>query len=1061
MDAYQDFLCTKSVAPGLFGAEPLPLPKVLFPFQRAVVKWAIRRGRAALFLDTGLGKQQPTSEPVLTPQGWRTMGDLAPGDRVVGSDGLPTEVLRVFPQGKKRVWRLEMSDGSFVRAGSEHLWSVRTKTHRLRGQPFGVMTTGQIAESIHRQWQLPMIGPAPRDDDTLSVDPYALGVALGDGSMRGTSVTLCTDDWIGHHLGWKRTSDHATCSYVGNWTAPLEFSRALASLGLRGTVSDGKFIPPQFLFASPRQRLALLSGLMDTDGYAMPDGGAEFSSTSWALMEGVTSLVRSLGGVARGLRVAAGTFLYKGEARHGKPAWRVNVKLPGGVPMFRLPRKSTNYVVPTKYQPCRVIRSVVDEETEEEQVCISVAAKDSLYVTRDYVLTHNTLCQLEWARQSGDRVLILAPLAVAEQTIREAKAKLDLEVRKVADPSGQPGIEITNYEKLHRFVGAPYDAIVCDESSILKSMDGATRTMLMKEFTCIPRRLCCTATPAPNDVTELANHAEFLGAMPRQEMLASFFVHDSGDLKGSGAGWRLKGHAQESFWRWVAKWAMWVRKPSDLGFSDEGFALPPLTIRGEEVEVDFTPDGALFSHSKLGGIVERKEARRKTLQDRATRALAIIRDSREQWLVWCDLNAEGDALESQLTDCVQISGKDGDEAKIQKESRWRAGEVRTLITKPGIFGFGVNWQHCRNMMFLGLGDSWERYYQSIRRCWRYGQTKPVDVVIVTSQAEGDIVKNVQRKERESAELAEGVIAQAKESMRVEIGGTDSAQVEYSTGEASGDGWSLMMGDCVERIREIPSDSVGLSMFSPPFSSLYTYSASDRDMGNTKDDESFFRHFDFLIPELKRITMPGRTVVVHCQDLTCTKSMHGFIGKRDFSGELIRAFQRHGWIFDGRITIDKDPQAAAIRTKSKQLLFVQKERDANWLMSCLPDYLLRFRDPRDGEVPVKGDVTNEEWILWARPIWYGIRESDTLNARVARAEKDEKHICPLQLETIERCVRLWSNKEEVVFSPFAGVGSEGFVSLKQGRKFCGIELKKEYYNQACENLRSAKRQLGLF
>lgn len=672
-----------------------------------------------------------------------------------------------------------------------------------------------------------------------------------------------------------------------------------------------------------------------------------------------------------------------------------------------------------------------------------------------------TRCQLEWLRQSVDGVrpgLILAPLAVASQTIAEA-GRLGLEVVQVNEPSAAAPLQITNYEKLHRFVGANYSALCLDEASILKSLDGKTRTMLIKEFTGIPRRLCCTATPAPNDLIELANYAEFLGIMPVQEVKATFFVHDSEST--AARGWRLKGHAQDVFWRWLAKWAVYMRRPSDLGFDDNGFALPPLNIRDESVAADWRPEGMLFA-AGLGGIGDRREARRATLDERVARAAAIISDSADQWLVWCGLNEEGNRLEAALgAACVQIAGADDDDDKLARELRWRTGEARVLITKPSIFGFGMNWQHCHRMLFLGLGDSYESYYQAIRRCWRYGQKSPVDVVIVSSDAESEVAANVRRKEADHAATSEAVVAHTKEVMMDELRGNESGRPGYVFGGANGDSWSMMLGDCVERIREVASDSIGLSIFSPPFSSLFTYSASDRDMGNVRDDEEFFRHFDFLIPELRRVSMPGRTVVVHCQDIITTKTIHGYIGKRDFSGDIVRAFLRHGWIYDGRITVDKDPQAAAIRSKSKQLLFVQKERDSGWLMSCLPDYLLRFRDPRDNDVPVKGDVTNEEWILWARPIWYGIRESETLNAAEARTEKDEKHVAPLQLETIERCVRLWTNKGETIFSPFAGIGSEGYVALQQERKFKGIELKEAYFKQACLNLERARKQLGLF
>ncbi len=664
-----------------------------------------------------------------------------------------------------------------------------------------------------------------------------------------------------------------------------------------------------------------------------------------------------------------------------------------------------------------------------------------------------TLMQLEWARHSGSRVLIVCPLAVAEQTIREGE-RIGVAARKAATPSGDMGIEITNYEKLHKFTDAPYDAIVLDESSILKSLDGKTRTMLIQEFTRIPRRLCCTATPAPNDVSELANHAEFLGAMPRAEMLATFFVHEEGEA------WRLKGHAQENFWRWVAKWAAYVRRPSDLGFDDEGWNLPRLLIRDDVVDVGDVSHGELFA-TLGGGIGGRHDARRTSLQARVARAAEIIRETPDQWLVWCGLNAEATELARALgTEAVNIEGATPEDTKIENEARWRRGEVRVLVTKPKIFGFGLNWQHCHRMMFLGIGDSYEQYYQSIRRCWRFGQKRQVDVMIIVSAAEREVADNVRRKEAAAEETAERVISASREVTMQEVRGATTEAREYRTAEETGEDWRLLMGDCVERIREVAGASVGLSVFSPPFASLYTYSASDRDMGNCRDYDQFFAHFGYLIPELMRVTMPGRRCAVHVQQVALKKAVDGVIGWRDFRADTVRAFVAAGWVYDGEVVIDKDPQAQAIRTKAKGLMFVQKERDSSWLRPAMADYILCFRHPGENAVPVKSDVDNDEWISWARPIWYGIRESDTLQAAAARTDKDERHICPLQLETIERCVRLWTNPGELVLSPFAGIGSEGYVSLRKGRRFVGIELKPEYFKVAARNLASARKQLSL-
>lgn len=274
---------------------------------------------------------------------------------------------------------------------------------------------------------------------------------------------------------------------------------------------------------------------------------------------------------------------------------------------------------------------------------------------------------------------------------------------------------------------------------------------------------------------------------------------------------------------------------------------------------------------------------------------------------------------------------------------------------------------------------------------------------------------------------------------------------YVEDNAEGKHWQLLLGDSCQRMAEIPDESIGLSVYSPPFASLFTYSPSPRDLGNSASRGEFFEHYGFIIRENLRITMPGRICAVHVQQLTTTMATNGVIGMTDFRGDVIRAYLDNGWIFHGEVTVDKDPQAQAIRTKAQALMFVTKNRDSSMTRPALADYLLLFRKPGENAVPIKNDVSNEEWIEWASPVWLDIRETNTLNARVARESADERHICPLQLDFIERVVRLWSNPGELVFTPFAGIGSEVYTAVKLGRRGLGIELKPSYWRTAVSNL----------
>lgn len=285
-------------------------------------------------------------------------------------------------------------------------------------------------------------------------------------------------------------------------------------------------------------------------------------------------------------------------------------------------------------------------------------------------------------------------------------------------------------------------------------------------------------------------------------------------------------------------------------------------------------------------------------------------------------------------------------------------------------------------------------------------------------------------------------------------------IDYITNDDNGDNWHMMLGDSCERLGELDESSIDLSVYSPPFANLYTYSDSPRDLGNSSGVEEFFQHYMFIIEQMLRVTKPGRLSAVHCQQLTYTKASFGYVGLRDFRGEIIQAHLDAGWIFHGEVTIDKCPQAQAIRTKSQALMFTTLNKDSSKTRPALADYVMLFRKPGENEVQIKNDVDNETWIEWASPIWRGIRETKTLNVRTAKHEKDERHICPLQLDLIERVVRLWSNRGETVLSPFAGIGSEGVESIRHGRKFIGCELKPEYWKVACDNLREIERELSV-
>jgi len=380
--------------------------------------------------------------------------------------------------------------------------------------------------------------------------------------------------------------------------------------------------------------------------------------------------------------------------------------------------------------------------------------------------------ELAWAdavhRETGMPVLILAPLAVAAQTaIEGAQIGIDVSVCRDAQDVNDRGINITNYDRLHRFDPAMFGGVVLDESSIIKHHDAKTFSTLTAAFRDTPFKLPATATPAPNDWTELGTHAEFLGICTRQEMLAEFFTHDGGDT----SVWRLKGHARQLFWQWVVSWGALIRKPSDLGFDDALYNLPPLHIHEHQVEFEMPLNGMLFA-ANAQTLSERRDARRASMADRVTACAAMVNSQPgESWVVWCDLNAESEALTKTIHGAIEIRGSDDTDTKEERLRAFSSGAARVLVTKPSIAGWGLNWQHAARMAFVGVTDSYEAYYQAVRRCWRFGQTRDVHVHIFSSKAEGAVVSNLKRKEREAGQMADSLSAETRDAVMTEVTGS--------------------------------------------------------------------------------------------------------------------------------------------------------------------------------------------------------------------------------------------------------------------------------------------------
>lgn len=686
-----------------------------------------------------------------------------------------------------------------------------------------------------------------------------------------------------------------------------------------------------------------------------------------------------------------------------------------------------------------------------QKFCVKRALEAGKFALFEDCGLGKTIQQLEWAKQiilkCNVSVLVLAPLAVIGQTIKEGQ-KFGYSVNEINDmddyDNNNNHIYITNYDNLDNIDVSFFGGVILDESSILKNFAGKTRNAIIDRFRNTPYKLACTATPSPNDTTEICNHAEFLDVMSRNEMLAMYFVHDGG----STSEWRLKGHAEQSFWDFVSTWAVMLNKPSDIGYNDNGYNLPPLNVIEEIVITPKRDNGMLFNETAVSATDYHKELRA-TYQLRLDKVAEIVKNSNDNFIIWIGHDDEGKYLRSLLPDAVEVKGSDTKEYKKDKLLGFGKGEFRILITKLKIAQFGLNYQNCHNQIYASLDFSFEATYQGIRRSYRFGQDKPVNIYLVTTDTMTNVKSSFEKKQALFKEMQKSMT----EAMNRNINKSITLKKMETESRYNSDKCDIRLGDCVQLIREVESESIGFSIFSPPFAELYTYSDKLEDMGNSKDYNEFFTAFKFLVKELYRVMWSGRNVAVHCMDLPIQKGKEGYIGLRDFSGMILQAFQEVGFIYHSRVTIWKNPVTEMQRTKALGLLHKQVKKDASMSRVGIPDYLMIFRKEGEHNHPVHCNISVDTWQKYASPVWMDIDYSNTLNAAKGRDEKDEKHICPLQLETIERAITLWSNEGDRVLTPFLGIGSEVYTAIKLKRFGLGFELKESYYNEAVKNCKS--------
>lgn len=832
-----------------------------------------------------------------------------------------------------------------------------------------------------------------------------------------------------------------------------------------------------------------------------------------------------------------------------------------------------------------------------------------------------SIMEWEWSQQvanhTGKQTLLLAPLGVAFQMIDESP-RFGYEIdycrsQAGADASNAP-IIISNYEMAGEFDPSRFGGVALDESSILKSYTGKTKRLLMQMFKPYEFVLAATATPSPNDYLELGNHAEILGAVDKSaDMIREYFINDT--MKAGG--YRLLKHAERHFWEWVSSWAVCLRKPSDIGdYDDSGYELAGIDWQRHVTAVDHSR--AFNEMDKYGqrsllvagntsatGLHREKRA---TMAERIQRAAEIANGVDDHIVLFVETNAEADALKAALPDAVEMRGSESIKTKREKLRAFRDGEIRHFITKPKMAAHGLNWQHCNKFAVVSVTHKFEQLYQLSKRFDRFGQTRQVTGHLIFSESEQGIVSNVDAKMTRHVEMQTKMI-EAMQSSGMRLGASKIA-TNFVKGfdVAKGENWTLYNGDSVVTSRDIDTDSIDMSCYSPPFSNLYIYSDAFQDMGNSRDNAQFAQHYGYLIEDMARTHKLGAYSAVHCKDLPMYANRDGAMGLIDFPLEIIAEHRKHGWSLVDWITIWKDPVIEMQRTKNAGLLwssaFCQRAERARQGMA---DYVLVFKNDDSAEIeldqstapiaeqvvgrivdlwcnagesistPYHKATATKQWLIvedcivdglpgvdirhqlhdgrllvcrvnlnqmtssfiqdmaaermvfhsrvaltdgtfliafrkwvnemptthvthdiapdshafigriitpwrddreysinvWQRyaspawfdldglpeshpSIWMDIDQTNVLNFKIARDPNDEKHICPLQLDLIARCVDWYSDEDDVVYTPFAGVGSELVESIKLGRNAVGGELKRGYWLTAQKHLREAER-----
>lgn len=979
------------------------------PHQNDIIEWALERGAALIAPDTGLGKGQPIGSKVLTPSGWTEIQDLKIGDYIISSKGKPEKVKGVFPKNEIKTYKITFSDKSSFVVDEDHLHIVRSYNDRSRLKDWKVMDTKSLLNKPLKQgqrriWEIPIVLPVQFAEKQLPIDPYILGTLIGDGCIKQAIHLTNPDDMIidkiksllpsGYSINCRRGIDYTITSNVHGIN---EMTNSLREMKLFGKGSTDKFIPKEYLFASISQRIELLRGLMDTDGYASDT--CQYYTTSEQLSNDVIHLIRSLGGIPTKTIKISPAYTYKDEKKNGKDCYIITFSLNTFNP-FYLKRKADKW----NSNPRDQVRNIDSIEFDKIQktVCIATESPDESYVTENFIVTHNTHIGIEVMRivqkTFGGKCLIVTELGAAETFINADPevgegARLGVKLEYVTNQKeafeNDCNIVVTNYERVRtgEFDFFGFTGVWLDEGNYIKNMASETTNMLQKQLKKVRFKYIATATPSPNETLELVNYAHVLDISDRGQILTRFFQRNSvkaGELT-------LFPQHENDFWMWVSSWAVFIQLPSDMGYDDEGYKLPPLNVHWHEVSLNKAIEGRTDRYGQKemfvtgsASLPDAAKIKRLSIKERLSAALGVMKeyDEKEHWILWHSLEDERKAINRVFKDVEGYADVFGNLHWREKERRivaFSKGELSILATKPEINGVGCNFQkHCHLNILLGVNHSFDEFYQLMKRTHRYGATLPVEVHVFYTPEEYDIVNNLKRKWDEH----DATRAKMREIM-LTYGLNHKSYAENKHRSFAenrkvykGDNYTLINNDCVYEFKKMEDNSVDMILTSIPFGNHYEYTDKYNDFGHNSTNKEFFEQMDYLVPELLRVLKPGRIAAIHTKNRIHYGSVTGlgFSTFHRFSHATCDCFERNGFFTMGFHFIPTD--VVAENNQTYRLGFGEMKKDSTKMGSGIPEEIWIFRkapssnDNAYADVPVTADkyYSLSNWQLDADAFW---------------------------------------------------------------------------------------------